>query len=132
MARRSISLYANYEKCTMDSVNIHVGKHCLFLVPTEHQGCKHTNHPDLEKINLKEHVSQSVRQEIETVAAAKACPYNIAKAVTQLHDGNIVITKGQAQYHVNNICYKANVSDHAVPKSELNDPIGVAKILQGY
>ena len=44
----------------------------------------------------------------------------------------MVITKGQAQYHSNNIRYKANVSDVAVPNSELNDSIGVAKILQGY
>ena len=40
-----------------------------------------------------------LKKKIETVAARKACSYYIAKDVQQLHDGNVVITKGQAHYH---------------------------------
>ena len=69
------------------------------MVPTDNVNCKHTNHPDFENTPTKEHVSESLKQKIETVAAAKASSYNIAKTVTQLNDGNVVITKGQAQYH---------------------------------
>ena len=132
MSRRSTSVHANFGKCGFKPVNLHVGKHCLFFLPTENVNRQHTNHPNFENIPTKEHVSESLKETIETVAAGKACSYNISKAITQLNDGNLVLTKGQAQYHSNRIRYKANVSDVAVPSSELNSSVGVAKVLQGY
>ena len=62
MAQKSTSIYAAFGKCGMTGVNVHIGKHCLFLVPTDNVNCKHTNHPDFENIPIKEHVSESLKE----------------------------------------------------------------------
>jgi hypothetical protein len=131
MPRRSYSQYGHL-KCAFKGINLHVGKKCLFFIPSDNEELEHTNHPQFDLKDKKVHVSKDLKKIIATVAAGKPNGYNILKASQKLHPGGMNLSKGQANHHSRTMRYKAHASDEAVPDGHLNDSIGVSKLLQCF